>query len=346
MTFPSSRAAAALAALVLLSAGARADPALPTAWPDLDAIEGVEAQDVAVASSTPFLMSDLGDPDAAPPRNVDVSLFLPEDASSEHPVPAVVLLHGAAGVQSTREPAYARQLAALGVAAVVVDTYGARRDIATGFTDRVLNITESAMLADAFATLAMLDAMPQIDGGRVVLVGFSYGGMATLYAAQEQVADAFAGDGRRFAGHVAFYAPCIARFEDARTTGAPVLMLAGDGDAIVDDARCAALEAAMEAGGSEVTRIVYEGAYHQWDGMREGPRRIGRNLAPCSFVVEEDGGVHDAHSGMPMTGPFMRRLILGLCSDSDGYLIARDDEVRARAIADVARFLNGVFEGG
>ena len=78
---------------------------------------------------------------------------------------------------------------------------------------------------------------------------------------------------------------------------------------------------------------------------RAGPRPIGRNLAPCRFVVEADGDVVDGRSGLPMTGPFLRKIILGLCSDSDGYLIGRDDAVRARAVADVARFLNGVFAG-
>jgi dienelactone hydrolase len=201
------------------------------------------------------------------------------------------------------------------------------------------------MLADAFAALVYLDALPEIDGDRVVLVGFSYGGMAATYAVYAQVAERLALNGERFAGHVAFYAPCIAHFEDNRTTGAPVLMLAGTGDAIVDPERCAKIAEELEAGGSEVTTIYYEGAYHQWDGRFDGPRPIGRNLAPCSFYVDDDGDVYDAGSWLPMSGPFMRKLILGLCSDGDGYLIGRDEEIRARAIVDWSRFMNSVFDG-
>ena len=51
------------------------------------------------------------------------------------------------------------------------------------------------------------------------LIGFSYGGMVSVYAAHEQVARAFSRPGLRFAGHAAFYAPCIAQFEDKQTTG-------------------------------------------------------------------------------------------------------------------------------
>ncbi|MDA1071770.1 MAG: dienelactone hydrolase family protein [Proteobacteria bacterium] len=323
----------------------RADPGLPLVWPPADADAGIAVREVSLASATPFTLDDAGDPRDAPPAELRATLFLPQEASAANPVPAVVFLHGAAGVLSSRGPAYARQLAQMGVAGVVVDSFGSRRELGTSFIDRLLNITEAAILADAYATLAWLDGLPEVDGERVALMGFSYGGMATLYGVQEQVARTFLPQGPRFAGHVAFYAPCIASFEETATTGAPVLMLAGDGDAIVDPQRCAETEAALEAGGSTVTRITYEGAYHQWDGNRAGPRPIGRNLAPCRFVVEADGDVVDGRSGLPMTGPFLRKIILGLCSDSDGYLIGRDDAVRARAVADVARFLNGVFEG-
>lgn len=342
MTLLSKLTAAAV--VVLVAGPAVANPGLPSVWPAPETLTAVEVVETTLPSSTPFTLDDVGDPDDAPPAELRLTLYMPPDASADAPVPAVVLLHGSAGIVSSREPAYARQLASLGVAGVVVQSFASRRDIATGFIDRLLNITEAALLADAYATLGMLAAMPQVDAERIALVGFSYGGMVTLYAAQEQVAEAFAADGPRFAAHATFYAPCIARFEDEATTGAPVLMLAGDGDAIVDDARCDEAAEALEAGGSAVTRITYEDAYHQWDGIRTGPRPIGRNLAPCRFVVEADGDVVDGRTGMPMTGPFTRKIILGLCSDSDGYLIGRDDDVRARAVADLSAFLNDVFD--
>ncbi|MEM7119759.1 MAG: dienelactone hydrolase family protein [Pseudomonadota bacterium] len=334
-----------LMALVACFVAGPALAELPATWPDAASDDAVLIEPVALASSTPFTIADVGDPDDAPPTEAAAALFMPADASADNPVPAVVLLHGAAGVLQTREPAYARQLASLGVAAMVVDVFGARRDLATGFTDRLLNITEAAMLADAYAALAYLDSLPEVDGSKVVLAGFSYGGMAATYAAYEAVAERLAPDGQRFAGHVAFYAPCIASFEDNRATGAPLLMLAGTGDAIVDPERCSAVASELEDGGTDVTTVYYDGAYHQWDGRFAGPRAIGRNLAPCDFYVDDDGDVYDAGSWLPMSGPFMRKIILGLCSDPDGYLIGRDDEIRDRAIVDWTRFLNAVFDG-
>ena len=225
-----------------------------------------------------------------------------------------------------RELTYAAQLAAMGVAALVVDSFSARRDRGTEFLERVLNITETMMLADVYSGLAFLATRPEIDPDRAVLTGFSYGAMAAIYALYAQIADRLAPSGPRFAGHVAFYGPCIARFEDSRTTGAPLLMLLGGEDAITDERRCAEIADDLRAGGSRVETIVYPGAVHQWDGAFER-RPIGRNLRCCSLHVERDGTIRDLRTGLAMTGPFSRKIILGLCTLFAGpYPIGRDDQ--------------------
>ncbi len=56
-----------------------------------------------------------------------------------------------------------------------------------------------------------------------------------------------------------------------------------------------------------------------------------------------DGSVHDRNTMLPMIDSFTRKIILGLCSDSSGYLIGRDDAVRARSNADLGRFLQRVL---
>ncbi|WP_162906552.1 dienelactone hydrolase family protein [Algihabitans albus] len=319
---------------------AAAEPRLPALWPDLDDLGGPDGTAIAFPSSSPYTLADAA---SAPPEEAVGRLYLPQEASADAPVPAVVLLHGAGGVISTREPTYARQLASLGVAALVVDSFAARRDRAAGFVERLLEITEVMLVADAYAALAYLESRPEVDADRVVLTGFSYGGMASTFALYSQVAEALSLNGRRFAGHVAFYAPCIARFARTETTGAPLLMLWGDGDAIVDPDRCAEIAGDLEAGGSSVERIVYPGAVHQWDGRFQGPRTIGRNLAPCSFRVDEDGVAWDRSTFLPMLNRLLRQTSLGLCTDSGGYMIGRDDAVRSRSNADFATFLEQVF---
>jgi dienelactone hydrolase len=330
--------------LLLLAAPAAAEPHLPSVWPMPGSSAGPDGVRVEFPSFNPYALSDVPD---APEETAVGTLYLPEQASAENPVPAVVLLHGAGGVISTRGPTYARQLAEMGVAGLVVDAFGARRDMATGFVDRLLEITEVMLVADSYAALAYLDERPEVDAARSVLVGFSYGGMATVFSAYAQVAEAFDPvfelDGLRYAGHAAYYAPCIARFTRHETTGAPVLMLWGEGDAIVDPERCAEIAADLREGGSEVRTKSFPDAYHQWDGRRSGPRPIGRNLAPCDYRVDSRGIAWDRNTYLPISNRFLRQASLGLCSDSDGYLIGRDDAVRAKSNAELTGFLEEVY---
>ena len=323
-------------ALLAFAAGAaqaklRAYAPWPSAAPGGDIVE----IPVRFASSSPFTLDEVGD---APGAKASGLYVTPKDRRSG-PWPAVILLHGAGGVIGRREVAYARQLARQGVAALVVDAFGPRRDLATRFTERLIRITETMMLADAYAGLAWLAARPEIDGQRVALVGFSYGGIASILAAYRQVADHLVPNGPRFAAHVAFYSPCIARFAEPATTGAPALMLWGGRDAIVDGERCQEIAADLRRGGSRVETRVFADAMHQWDGASSRPWRASRGLAECRFSVSADGSVYDQNTHLPMLGPRTRTLILAACADSDGYLIGRDDAVRAQSNRALATFL-------
>jgi dienelactone hydrolase len=329
-----------------LATSTSADPVDLTDWPDHTTISGARGKLVTYPSHSPFTLWEVGKSEMLdPPTEARAALFLPDSASADAPVPAVVLLHGAAGVLGSREPTYGAQFAEMGVAALVVDAFGARRDQASGFIDRLLNITETMALADAYSGLRFLDGLPQVDGDRVALIGFSYGGISTMLAAFAQTAETLNPDGKRFAAHVAFYGPCIARFDDTRATGAPVLLLAGSEDGIVDPERCREIVEDLQEGGADAEFVLYDGAYHQWDGSFPGPRTIGRNLADCDLNVNEKGVVRDTLTLLPMSGPFLRKVILGVCSDSDGYLIGRDDAIRDRSNRDVGAFLMRAFNG-
>lgn len=336
-----------LAALLLALAGTDAAAwTLRDPWPGPSEQAGVTAAEVTFPSSSPFTPAEAGP--SIPPTTALGTLYLPRPpargAHAPRSVPAVVLLHGAGGVLPAREHAYGRQLAAMGAAALVVDVFGARRDRATGFTERLLEITETMALADAYAGLRFLSRRPEIDGRRVALIGFSYGAMASMYGVWATAAERLAPGGGRFAAHAAFYGPCIARFEEGRTTGAPVLILYGEGDELILPERCAEFAEELRRGGSPTTVVAYPGALHQWDGGL--PRRsIGRLLGACRLQVERDGTVRDERTRLPMSGPITRRLILAACVEDRPYLIGADEGVRARSNRDLGRFLDGVFRG-
>ncbi len=325
---PLSRLLLVLAALALL-------PPAATALPPPAAVEG---EAVRFASTSPFGLRDAvhgrGEPVEARGR-----LFLP-DARGVAPVPAVILLHGSGGILGPREPTYARQFAAMGWATLVIDVFGSRVEPGTRFTERLLNVTEAMFLADAYAGLRFLDEHPAVDGERVALVGFSYGGMAATYAVHDVVARAFAPEGPRFRAHAAYYAPCIARFEDVTTTGAPFAMLYGTADEIVDPARCAEVLEDIASGGSPVLVEAFEGAAHQWDARGGGAGwRAPRGLADCNFRVANDGRVRDNRTFLALDGYLGRSAALAWCADDRGYVIQGDPATRSRSDRILAAFL-------
>ncbi len=349
---PRSRSAArvlpAIIAVALIAGLSLAPERAPAAgvetvgpWPSPAAGADVLERNVRIESASPFTPDDIGD---APAEWAVGRYVRPADPPAARKLPAVVLLHGAGGVIAAREIAYARQFARQGVAALVIDAFAARRHLATSFTERLIRITETMVLADAFAGLRWLADRPEIDGERIALIGFSYGGMASVFAAYEQVATRLAGDGPRFAAHVAFYAPCVARFKVPTTTGAPVLMLWGGRDEIIDPEACRAIAGDLRRGGSRVQIEVFPEGLHQWDGASARPWRASRGLADCAFSVDEDGAVRDVLTFLPMAGPRTRTVILAACVDSDGYLIGRDDAIRARSNRVLGRFLKPVLQ--
>lgn len=330
-----------LLALVVLGDPAQAEWTLRDPWPPPAETAGISPVEVVFPSTSPFSPADIRN--AATTAAVG-RLFLPRDIATApaRSVPAVIMLHGSGGVLYARELTYGAQLAAMGIAALAIDSFAARRDRATGFTERLLEITETMALADAYAGLALLAKRPEIDPDRVVLAGFSYGAMSAMYALSAGIAERLSPAGLRFAGHVAFYGPCIARFEDKRTTGAPLLMLYGDSDELIDPKRCEQVAADARAGGSTVETVVYRGAVHQWDGGTP-LRPIGRLLNDCRFVVEADGTVRDDRTGLAMSGPLLRKISLFLCVENRPYMIGADPEIRTRSNRDFARFLTRVF---
>lgn len=332
--------------LVLSSAtvkGARAEAwsHLTKPWPNGSVLEQRRGVSIRFPSSSPFAPDDLDDPAKATGVG---TLYLPPGKRARASTPVVILLHGSAGVREAREHTYGRQFSTMGIAAIVVDVFAARNGRQQGFVGRLINITETMMLADSFAALRWAGKNhPSIDTKRSFVMGFSYGGMAAMYALDRRVTRKL-GKGLQFAGHISFYGPCIARFQKPATTRAPILMMYGTADELIDPKRCQTYLDDMKKGGSPGKLIAIKGAPHQWDGGWS-KFRIGRQLHGCRLQVEPDGTARDLNTGMAMSGPTARMMILGLCSGGPPYLIGRDDRARRISNRQVGTFIRRILLG-
>jgi dienelactone hydrolase len=300
---------------------------------------------VDLPGSSPFLLTDVG-PDA-PEVILKARLLMPAEARAGDRLPGMMISHGLGGAKQAREYSYARWFAEQGYAALVVDSYVGRGmgDISDGW--RALNITESMFLADAFAGLAYLQDLPQVDPARVGIMGFSYGGMVAQLSAYDQIRRLFQGetsDRPPFGAHVSYYGCSVPRLDDVTTTGAPVLLVMGEKDKNVSIERSREIAEDFRKGGSDVGFHVIKGAYHQWDGADDQKRRKIPSLGNLEVRVDRQNRIFGSRSRITFKGWWSRAAAIGAGIDISGYHILKD--LHARALTDdlTRGFLREAFD--
>ncbi len=284
------------------------------------------------------------------------TLILPDGASAESPVPAMVILHGSGGIQDGREMDYAKLFADNGIAGFVVDYYAPRGVQAdTPYVMKTMIATEVDVISDAYSALTILGTHPAIDASRIGVTGYSYGGMATRYVLDDRLKNIMAPDVPPFALHMDIYGPCHQTTGHSGTTGAPYLAIHGDNDNSVDPALCQEVYKDIEAGGSPVQSHVMPGAGHAWENA--APQRIfeeGSYVRGCRFTWDPDTGAFlvDGQAGFQPTSEMTRpqramvRAGLGELAGKcvgQGYLVGSDPETDRKSKAIQLDFMKQVF---
>jgi dienelactone hydrolase len=206
-----------------------------------------------------------------PQRNLTISAQLRVPTSAAEAMPAVVILHGSAGIDS-RGALYARALNQAGFVTLEVDMWGARGLAGGGNRPPLPTVT----LPDAFGALDYLAKVPGIDPGRIGVLGFSWGGVMSMLSANRAYADDLGNNGLAFAAHVAHYPVCWAYNRGIpgivfdNLTGAPVLIQVGNLDDYDEGgAVCEGLVASLsEPDRSSASVRVYPNAHHAWDRLQ------------------------------------------------------------------------------
>lgn len=224
---------------------------------------------------------------------VPARLYMPSSTAGK--VPAMVIIHGIGGLymRDGRKRAYwdyAELLAKNGIAAVIVDSHGAR-DVGVTKVLGSTNVSVYTFVADAFAAADMLRSHTYIDPDRIGIMGFSKGGMTALLALDQRFTAALSSSGRPFALHLPIYPGCQNFPEKLRSTGAPVHMLLGERDNYTGTSGCSEIEAKLKAAGTPVTVITYPGALHSWDEDFSPIQINDVSSADCRWVLRDDGEV-------------------------------------------------------
>ena len=173
------------------------------------------------------------------------------------PFPAVVGLHGCAGMHDTTKQKLTDDLVARGYVVLLVDSY-ATRGIKHACTSDAY-VTLFKRRPDAYGALVFLAGQTFVDPRRVAVVGFSAGAWVTLSVAAPNSFEHFAPGNLRFRAAAAFYPPCWGL---AARPGIPTLIFIGALDDWTPAAECTSKVAGWRSDGSPVELVVYPGAYH------------------------------------------------------------------------------------
>jgi dienelactone hydrolase len=174
------------------------------------------------------------------------------------PFPAVVGLHGCAGMHEATKQRLADQLVGRGYVVLLVDSY-ATRGIEHACTSSAF-ATFLKRRPDAYGALVFLGSQSFVDRQRVAVVGFSSGGWLTLSVAETNPFEMFVPESNlRFRAAAAFNPPC----QRAGTRpGIPTLILIGALDDWTPAADCSNKVAGWGNDGPPVELVIYPGAYH------------------------------------------------------------------------------------
>ncbi len=263
-------------------------------------------------------------------------LVLPE--KTKDVMPAFVFMHGSGG-QLGRHDRYLELARALGFVTLQVDSFGGRGVWST--VGSQTEVTAAMMAVDALRALKYLAARPDIDAGKIAIMGSSKGAIAALYAAWTPIREKVAGD-LDFAGYALLYPICVT-IEDGKVTASPVHVFVGELDNWTPPAPCVRQVETMKSRGRDWGITLYEGAYHAFDTPRDGIRDVpsAYGYGGCDLALRADGTDYDAASGY-LLNRAERRLAFEACGKKGSVKIGGNRAAGA-LLRDLEKFLQSVL---
>ena len=228
------------------------------------------------------------------PVTIEATLVRP---TGPGPFPAVVQLHGCAGIEA-QSFRWARWLAEHGYVALVMDSFGPRGvkgDCRSGPDDPPI----TARFDDAFGALRYLQSQTYVRADRVAAIGWSQGGVYAMAVINGPSLERARGRGvalpaTGFAAGIGVYpGGCFSLVNEQVIR--PLLVLIGEADDWTPAAKCREMVEAMRGRGADAAIITYPGAYHYFDveGQRlevqaqvENDNRPGGFGATVSYQAE------------------------------------------------------------
>src|SRR5712671_1098589 len=207
--------------------------------------------------------------------------------------PVVVLMHGSSGVGATTE-AWVHQFNAMGISTFVIDGFTGRGLTVVGPSQALLGRLN--FIVDIYRSLDILAKHPRVDPDRIVLMGFSRGGQATLYAGLDRFNKLWNKSGVQFAGYIPFYPDCSTRYAtDTEVAARPIRVFHGTPDDYNPVASCKAYVGRLQDAKRDVVLTEYPDSQHGFDAGLLGVSTVtvsaNAQTARNCRLKEGEGGV-------------------------------------------------------
>jgi dienelactone hydrolase len=208
-------------------------------------------------------------------------------------LPVVVLMHGSSGVGSSMEP-WVHRFNAMGISTFVIDGFSGRGLTAVGPNQALLGRLN--LIVDIYRSLDILAKHPRVDPDRIVLMGFSRGGQAALYASLERFNKLWNKSGAQFAAYIPFYPDCSTSYAtDTEVAARPIRIFHGTPDDYNPVASCKAYVARLQDAKRDVVLNEYPDSAHGFDAGLLGLNTVGvsanAQTARHCHIKEGEGGV-------------------------------------------------------
>lgn len=276
---------------------------------------GIETQ----AQSLPKEVATRTEIYAIPSLTLSDQQFLSGDAAAGKPVtvagefrvaqgtgkmPVVVLMHGSSGVGATTE-AWVHAFNAMGISTFVIDGFTGRGLTVVGPNQALLGRLN--LIVDIYRSLEILAKHPRVDADRIVLMGFSRGGQATLYASLDRFHKLWNKSGAQFAAYIPFYPDCSTTYAtDTEVAARPIRIFHGTPDDYNPVKSCKAFVERLKDAKRDVVLTEYPDSAHGFDAGLLGVNTVtvstnAQTVRSCQIKEGEGGVLMNGATNAPFT---------------------------------------------
>ena len=217
-------------------------------------------------------------------------------------LPVVVLMHGSSGVGATTE-AWVHAFNAMGISTFVIDGFTGRGLTVVGPNQALLGRLN--LIIDIYRSLDILAKHPRVDPDRIVLMGFSRGGQAALYASMERFHKLWNKSGVQFTAYVPFYPDCSTTYlSDSDVVARPIRIYHGTPDDYNPVRTCKAYVERLKQAGRDVVLTEYADSAHGFDAGLLGLNTVAvsanaQTARNCKLREGEGGVLMNADTNAP-----------------------------------------------